>query len=164
LSVCMNSYFLTLGDINLPTIKTIHAKKTFLMTEVIHLKINSNLKNIAKVESMIETLRVQYHINDQQYGNMLLASVEAVTNAIEHGNNLDEKKIVAIEAQKCESIFRLSVRDQGNGFNPDRLPDPTTPEYLEQPDGRGVFLMRKLADEVLFFDEGRCVEMKFILS
>ena len=55
------------------------------MTEVVRLKINSRLENIAKVESMIETLRVQYAINDEQYGNMLLASVEAVTNAIEHG-------------------------------------------------------------------------------
>ncbi len=134
------------------------------MTEVVRLKINSRLENIAKVESMIETLRVQYAINDEQYGNMLLASVEAVTNAIDHGNNLDEQKIVDIEACKCDASFKLSVRDQGRGFNPDRLPDPTTPEFREQPDGRGVFLMRKLADEVFFRDGGRCVEMRFLLS
>ena len=134
------------------------------MTEVVRLRIKSRLENIAKVESMIETLRVQYSINDEQYGNMLLASVEAVTNAIEHGNNLDEKKEVDIEARKCESAFQLLVKDQGKGFNPDRLPDPTTPEFREQPDGRGVFLMRKLADEVCFSDGGRCVEMRFQLS
>ena len=134
------------------------------MTEVVRLKINSRLENIAKVESMIETLRVQYAINDEQYGNMLLASVEAVTNAIAHGNNLAEQKIVDIEACKCDASFKLSVRDQGRGFNPDRLPDPTTPEFREQPDGRGVFLMRKLADEVFFRDGGRCVEMRFLLS
>lgn len=134
------------------------------MTEVVRLRIKSRLENIAKVESMIETLRIQYSINDEQYGNMLLASVEAVTNAIEHGNNLDEKKEVDIEARKCESAFQLLVKDQGKGFNPDRLPDPTTPEFREQPDGRGVFLMRKLADEVCFSDGGRCVEMRFQLS
>lgn len=134
------------------------------MTEVVRLKINSRLENIAKVESMIETLRVQYSINDEQYGNMLLASVEAVTNAIEHGNNLDEKKVVNIRASKSDASFKLSIRDQGKGFNPDRLPDPTTPEFREQPDGRGVFLMRKLADEIFFREGGRCVEMKFILS
>lgn len=134
------------------------------MTEVVRLKINSRLENIAKVESMIETLRVQYAINDEQYGNMLLASVEAVTNAIEHGNNLDEQKTVDIEACKCDASFKLFIRDQGRGFNPDRLPDPTTPEFREQPDGRGVFLMRKLADEVFFRDGGRCVEMRFLLS
>lgn len=134
------------------------------MQEVVRLKIKSRLEDIAKVESMIETLRVQYSINDEQYGNMLLASVEAVTNAIEHGNNLDEQKEVDIEARKCESAFRLLIKDEGKGFNPDRLPDPTTPEFREQPDGRGVFLMRKLADEVFFRDGGRCVEMKFLLS
>ena len=134
------------------------------MTEVVRLKIHSRLENIAKVESMIETLRGQYCINDEQYGNMLLASVEAVTNAIEHGNNLDEQKIVDIEACKCEASFRLSIRDQGKGFNPDGLPDPTKPEFREQPDGRGVFLMRKLADEVFFREGGRCVEMRFLLS
>ena len=134
------------------------------MSEVVRLKIKSRLENIAKVESMIETLRNQYSINDEQYGNMLLASVEAVTNAIEHGNNLDEKKVVDIEAHKSKSIFQLFVKDQGKGFNPDGLPDPTKPEFREQPDGRGVFLMRKLADEVFFRDGGRCVEMRFILS
>ena len=134
------------------------------MHEVVRLKIKSRLENIAKVESMIETLRIQYAINDTQYGNMLLASVEAVTNAIEHGNNLDAQKEVNIEAYKCESSFRLSVQDQGKGFNPEKLPDPTTPEFREQPDGRGVFLMKQLADEVNFHDGGRCVEMKFFFS
>lgn len=134
------------------------------MSEVVRLEIKSCLENIAKVESMIETLRVQYSINDEQFGNMLLASVEAVTNAIEHGNNLDEKKLVNIEAIKCNSIFSLLIKDEGKGFNPDGLPDPTTPEFLEQPDGRGVFLMKKLADEVYFSDGGRCVEMRFTLS
>ena len=133
------------------------------MSNVVKLKIKSRLENIAKVESMIESLRVQYSINDEQYGNMLLASVEAVTNAIEHGNNLDEQKEVNIEAHKCNSAFNLFIKDEGKGFNPDRLPDPTTPEFREQPDGRGVFLMKKLADEVCFSDGGRCVEMRFLL-
>jgi serine/threonine-protein kinase RsbW len=134
------------------------------MTEVVKLRIKSRLENISKVESMIETLRIQYSINDEQYGNMLLASVEAVTNAIEHGNNLDERKEVNIEAHKCRSVFKLLIKDEGKGFNPDRLPDPTTPEFREQPDGRGVFLMKKLADEVNYSDGGRCVEMHFTLS
>ncbi|MBK9329949.1 MAG: ATP-binding protein [Sphingobacteriales bacterium] len=134
------------------------------MQEVVKLKISSRLENIAKVETLIESLRDQFKISERQYGNMLLASVEAVTNAIEHGNNLDEKKEVKIEAYKCEQFFNLFVRDQGKGFNPDGLPDPTAPEFREQPDGRGVFLMRKLADEVRFREGGTCVEMKFFLS
>ncbi len=134
------------------------------MKEVVRLKIKSRLENVAKVETLMETLRVQYDINEKQYGNMLLASVEAVTNAIEHGNNLDEQKEVDIEAYKCDCAFKLSVTDEGRGFNPDNLPDPTKPEFREQPDGRGVFLMKQLADEVNFRDGGRCVEMMFLLS
>ena len=135
------------------------------MTEQIaRLKIKSRLENIAAVESMIEELKTQLAIHEDQYGKLLLASVEAVTNAIEHGNKLDEKKEVDIIACKCNTSFRLSIKDEGKGFNPDSLPDPTLPENIEQPDGRGVFLMRKLADEVYFIDGGRCVEMYFYLS
>ncbi|MCB0507006.1 MAG: ATP-binding protein [Chitinophagales bacterium] len=132
--------------------------------EIASLIIASKLENISKVESLIEDLRMQLKIDEKQYGNMLLASVEAVTNAIEHGNNLDESKQVFIHAQRKSSIFCLSVKDEGKGFNPDILPDPTSPKYIEDPDGRGVFLMRKLADEVLFSEGGRCVEMHFNLS
>lgn len=134
------------------------------MKEVIRLKIKSRLENIAKVESMMEALRDQFDFTDEQYGNMLLASVEAVTNAIEHGNNLDAQKEVNIEAYKDESEFKLYIKDEGRGFNPERLPDPTAPEFREQPDGRGVFLMKKLADKVLFRDGGSCVEMRFTLA
>lgn len=134
------------------------------MSEVVRLELKSCLENIAKVESLIENLRKQYCINDEQYGNMLLASVEAVTNAMEHGNNLDKKKTVNIEVTKYNSNFSLLIKDEGNGFNPDQLPDPTTPEFIEQPDGRGVFLMKKLADEIYFTDGGRCVEMRFTLT
>jgi serine/threonine-protein kinase RsbW len=134
------------------------------MQEIVKLKISSRLENIAKVESLIDTLREQYDLDEKQYGNILLASVEAVTNAIEHGNNLDADKEVNIEAYKSEHIFNLFIKDEGRGFNPDNIPDPTSPEFREQPDGRGVFLMRKLADEVLFLEGGRCVGMKFFLS
>lgn len=134
------------------------------MEEVFSLKIDSRLENISQVESLIETIKVQYAINEEQYGNMLLASVEAVTNAIEHGNLGDVHKVVEIEASREKSEVKLCIRDEGSGFNPDQLPDPTTPERREQPDGRGVFLIRKLADKVFFRDGGSCVEMRFQLS
>ncbi|MFN8282974.1 MAG: ATP-binding protein [Chitinophagales bacterium] len=134
------------------------------MEEIAKLKIDSRLENISKVENLMDSLRIQFSINDEQYGNMLLASVEAVTNAIEHGNNLDAKKHVEIAAYRSDCALRVSIKDEGNGFSPDKLPDPTAPEFREQPDGRGVFLMKKLADEVNFRDNGSCVIMKFFLS
>ena len=134
------------------------------MQEVVSLKISSNLKNIAQIERLLENWKEEHNISDDKFGNILLASVEAVTNAMEHGNLLDEAKTVAIEVCKCESSFQLKVKDQGKGFNPEQLHDPILPEFKECPDGRGVFLMKQLADELHFHDGGRCVEMKFFLS
>lgn len=131
------------------------------MVKIADLKIPSKIENIADVESLLDSLRLQFQLNDIKYHNMLLASVEAVTNAIEHGNNLDAHKNVYISATRCECTLKLSVKDEGRGFNPEKLPDPTCPMKIEEPDGRGVFLIRQLADEVSFFEGGTRIEMKF---
>ncbi|HNF48079.1 MAG TPA: ATP-binding protein [Chitinophagales bacterium] len=133
------------------------------MVKIADLKISSRKENIVDVETLVESLRIQFELNDTKYHNMLLASVEAVNNAIEHGNNSDEDKNVYISAIRCETTLKLSIKDEGRGFNPDKLPDPTCGKFLEQPDGRGVFLIRQLADEVAFLDGGTRIEMKFRL-
>lgn len=126
------------------------------------LVIKSDPDNIYKVEEFIEDVRGSLDFKDDVYGNVMVAITEAVNNCIVHGNRGDVTKNVTI---LCESKnpYRLivSVEDQGNGFDPDALPDPTAPENLENPGGRGVFLMRHLADEISFLNEGRKVEMVF---
>ena len=86
---------------------------------------------------------------------------EAVNNAIVHGNKLDPEKSVtvgcAVDGQNL--VFRIT--DEGPGFDHNNLPDPTAPENIEKPHGRGVFLMRHLADECAFEDDGRIVELTF---
>ena len=84
---------------------------------------------------------MQLNIKEEKYLSCKVSSVEAVTNAIEHGNNLDEHKKCILKFTKINSIFKLTVHliDQGMGFDPNILPNPTAPEFLEQPDGRGVF-------------------------
>ncbi len=134
------------------------------MEKIADLEIPSRLENINQVESLVESLRKRYAIGESLFGNMMLAVVEAVTNAIEHGNNLDPNKAVSFRAFKCRSSIKFSVRDQGPGFNPDALPDPTSAENKEEPDGRGVFLMKHLADELEFFDNGSRVDMDFHLA
>ena len=134
------------------------------MSEQFQLKIQSHLQEIAKVENMLESLKVQYDISDELYANILLAAVEAVTNAIEHGNNLDAQKWVAIEVLKTNTSLQVTISDEGGGFNPGKLPDPTREEFLEKPGGRGVFLIQQLADEVLYKKDGSTVEMVFMLS
>lgn len=126
------------------------------------LVIKSNPDNIYKVEEFIEDVRDSLNFKDDVYGNVMVAITEAVNNCIIHGNKGDSNKNVTILCE-AKNPYRLliSVEDEGTGFDPNGLPDPTAPENLENPGGRGVFLMRHLADEIDFVNEGRRVEMVF---
>jgi serine/threonine-protein kinase RsbW len=124
----------------------------------------SDLRSIAAVEEYIDCLRQDYCIDDAVYGNMLLAVVEAMTNAIEHGNAFDISKKVTFEVRKGTKHLSFLIKDQGLGFNPAEVPDPTLPANLEEPRGRGVFLIQNLADAVRFEDNGSCVNMDFLLN
>ncbi len=122
----------------------------------------SKIENINIVERLVDELTQQYNINSEIYGNMLVSIVEAVNNAIIHGNKLDENKIVRVEYELEDGIFSFSVKDEGDGFNYENLPDPTAPENLEKPHGRGIFLISHLVDELSFEDNGSkiCVKIK----
>ena len=141
-----------LGDKN-PSIMERH--------QINKLEFASDLENISLVESYIDRLKDQYDIEDTIYGNMMLAVIEAVTNAIEHGNNCDCKKNVCFTTYKEEKSLRFCIEDQGCGFDPAKVPDPTLPENIEEPCGRGVFLIRNLADLVVFDQSGSRIEIQF---
>lgn len=126
------------------------------------LVIASDPSNILAVEKFIEEIRQELDFKDDVYGNVMVAITEAVNNSILHGNQSDISKKVFISVQTLNP-YRLTVevKDEGPGFDPDKLNDPTSPEFLENPGGRGVFLMRHLTDEIYFLDEGRIVQMIF---
>ncbi len=88
-----------------------------------------------------------------------LALDEAVTNAIHHGNGDDPKKQVTIEYQVDEKAVRISVTDEGCGFCPEKLPDPTLQDNLAAPHGRGVMLMKAYMSEVRFNPCGNSISM-----
>lgn len=120
--------------------------------------------NIVIVEKLINDICSSYHVSEDYYGNILVAVTEAVNNAIQHGNKQDPGKKVDVEFKADEKHIMFCVHDQGEGFSYDALPDPTNPENLEKPSGRGVFLMRHLADKVEFSDDGRTVHLNFSIS
>ena len=90
-----------------------------------------------------------------------LAVREALNNAVKHGSRLDPKKKihVAWRLDPQEGLW-VSIRDEGNGFDPNRIPDPTAPENLERFSGRGIFMIRELMDKVEFRDKGREIQMQ----
>ena len=130
----------------------------------IHIDIPSISENIRMIESFIDNAREKFHLNDDIYGNIMIAITEAVNNAIKHGNSFDSSKNISISLTLDESRIKFRIEDEGPGFDYDHLPDPTAPENLEKPGGRGIFLMKHLSDEVEFIDGGRIVELSFYMN
>lgn len=124
----------------------------------------SRMENLSLVEKLVDEVCEGHNVNVDYYGNILIALTEAVNNAIQHGNRQDPAKLITVSFESKESLLSFRVEDQGTGFNFENLPDPTDPVNLEKPHGRGVFLMRNLADEVEFHKEGRVVELTFQLA
>ncbi len=126
------------------------------------LVLSSSSDAIHEVESIIDEIRSEFDVKEDVYGNMMVAITEAVNNGIHHGNKGDQSKSVFVHFE-MKNHFRLivRVRDEGSGFDPASLLDPTAPENIENIGGRGVFLMQHLSDEIEFSDEGRQVEMTF---
>jgi len=125
------------------------------------LVLDSNPNNIAEVEPYIHLVFKELNLDESLFGNMLIALTEAVSNAIIHGNKCDESKKVNINTFAHSYKVCLRIEDEGNGFDPNNLPDPTAPENLLTLGGRGVFLMQHLADEVNFSENGRVVQLEF---
>jgi serine/threonine-protein kinase RsbW len=130
----------------------------------INIEIPSLPENIRIVESFIDNAKDKYELNDDIYGNIMIAVTESVNNAILHGNKQDKKKNVSLSVVFDEESVKFTVRDQGPGFDFHNLPDPTSSENLSKPGGRGIFLMKNLCDEVTFSEDGRSVELTFYIS
>ena len=123
----------------------------------------SESKSLLVLEEWINKLCDLYQISVEQYGNVLIAITEAVNNAIIHGNKNVANKKTDIEYNIKNQTITFTVFDEGIGFDFNNLPDPTSPENLEKPKGRGIFLMNHLADVVNFIDKGNIVQLKFTI-
>lgn len=127
----------------------------------VKIQIPSLIENIRVIESFIDNSKEEFEFEDDIYGNIMVAVTESVNNAIRHGNKFDKDKNVYLTLQVDNNQLLFEVEDEGPGFDYDSLPDPTAPENLENPGGRGIFLMRNLCDEVNFLDEGKKVQLVF---
>jgi len=126
------------------------------------LQLPSKIESITTVENLIDNLKEEYNLADDTYANMLTCLSEATINAIIHGNKQNENKKVYINLEvQSGKRMQFTIADEGDGFDYNRLPDPTAPENLENLTGRGVFIIKHLADQCIFNVKGNEVELHF---
>lgn len=131
-------------------------------TSLYTIQLPSKIESITIVENFIDQLSTKYAFSDEIYANVLTCLSEAVINGIVHGNKQNPDKKVYINLEVIENkrlIFTIS--DEGDGFNFNNLPDPTAPENIENLTGRGVFIIKKLADQCIFNSKGNELELHF---
>jgi serine/threonine-protein kinase RsbW len=130
-------------------------------SELFTLQLPSKTESIAQLEQLIEEIADKYHVAEDTFANMMTCLNEATINAIIHGNKLDETKKVIINAEVEPKRIVWTVTDEGPGFNYVNLADPTSPENLENLTGRGVFIIKHLADQCIFNASGNTIELHF---
>ena len=130
----------------------------------ISIEIPSLSDNIRIIESFIDNAKDKFNLNDDIYGNIMISVTESVNNAIIHGNKKDKDKNVKITLSLNEGMIKFIISDEGDGFDYNNLEDPTAPENISKPSGRGIFLMKHLADEVAFLKKGSIVELIFYVD
>jgi len=124
--------------------------------------INSSKSQLYKVERFIEEICDRFNLSNSYFGNISIALMEAVDNAIKHGNSGDERRevVVDFESKPGELVFR--VKDEGGGFDESEIKDPTEAKTEEDAyRGRGLFMIKALTDEVNFYDQGSSIELIF---
>jgi len=134
-------------------------------TTLKNISFSSTLENIPLVEKYIDDLYEEFRFSQEIYGNILISTLEAVNNAIIHGNKKDPSKNVVIHAKiEKDKCLVLQISDQGKGFDFNNLPNPVAPENIEKPYGRGIFLIKHLADKCTFINQGQTIEIRFNLD
>jgi serine/threonine-protein kinase RsbW len=121
----------------------------------------TSIDSLTLVEQIIEDIKNIHGIPEELYGNILVSITEAVNNAIKHGNNSDTNLTIDFSYEFSKNEIQFLIKDKGTGFDRNSIPDPTHPDNLEKPDGRGIFIMESLSDEVEFLENGSLVCIKF---
>ena len=115
------------------------------------------------IQQTFISLQKEVSLTQEEAFDIKLVLEEALTNAIKHGNQFDPKRAVTVCVSLLDDYLTISVKDEGAGFDADKIPDPTREDKLMKTSGRGVFLIKKIMDEVRFVNGGReiCMVKKF---
>lgn len=130
--------------------------------QIFRLNLKSTHEESEKIPDFVEDLQKKCNLDDEISGNLMLLLSEAVTNAIEHGNEMDPNKTAEIVVDITENEVVAMVKDEGIGFQPSEQESPLTEENLLKDSGRGVFLLKELSDEMEYQEEG--TRLRFVLK
>mgnify|MGYP000595620653 CR=1 FL=1 len=128
------------------------------------LSIPSHLTYLHDVERFIHSFLADTGFPEALFGSVILTVCESVNNAISHGNGHDINKLVEIRVECDTNSVLIEIEDEGTGFDVHEVPDPTEARNLRNERGRGIFIIKNLADDVEFINNGSLVKIKFILS
>ncbi|MGV3630510.1 MAG: ATP-binding protein [Bacteroidota bacterium] len=130
-------------------------------TLIDQIEISAELKNLGLVEQFIDKVCETKSLSEDVYGNVLIAVTEAVNNAIIHGNCFQSDKKVIVLVSEVNMQICFTIKDEGKGFDYNNLPDPTSPENIEKENGRGIFLIKNLSDDMSFDEPGNVIHIFF---
>lgn len=130
-----------------------------------NLILSSKFEELNRLEPFVEELEQWAGLNDEDSNRVMLTLSEAVNNAIIHGNKQNPEKQVVVQTtlDRDQQLLQISVEDEGEGFNPEELPNPLKDENLLNEGGRGIYLIKQYADDINFSKNGSKVNIIFHL-
>jgi len=121
-----------------------------LIKDTFELELLTDPKLLPELETFIQKILKQLKVDKDKRTGILLAVAEGSTNAMMHGNKWNKDKKIYVTVKIDSGKLIIKIKDEGTGFNPDAVPDPTSPENILKDSGRGLFIMRTYVDEVKY--------------
>jgi serine/threonine-protein kinase RsbW len=115
-----------------------------------YIEVESDPNNLITIEEFVNYFAKDLGLDDEKLATLLLAVTEATTNAIIHANKCDKNKLVKVDVEVKNSKLIIKVIDEGKGFDPSQVPDPTRPENILKDSGRGMYLMKMYMDDLKY--------------
>lgn len=133
-----------------------------MFSEDFQITIPSLLEKIQEVEVFAEKIAQRIDFSEEEKDSLAIAVTEAVSNAIIHGNRKDKKKKVQVRFSLTDNSITVYIKDEGEGFDPEKISNPLEPENILRESGRGIFILKALMDEVEFDFSGKGTEVKMV--
>lgn len=127
------------------------------------LKISSDTLQLEIVEDFVNKIFNNFEVKRELFIKVLVCVNEAVVNSISHGNKYSNEKMVIIKCFNHGDYLEFKIEDEGEGFDFNDIPDPTTKENIKKETGRGIFLIRNISDHLSFRNAGKIIEFRIKL-